>query len=241
MRIVRFIVILLLASCTVNARAPQIPNPVVEWNAMLFEVARAEDGLLTLKGVRTAAIMHLAIHDALNAIDPQFETYAYQDRAPSADAVAAVVCAAYAVAADQYPDKAEDFARLRDRWLEGVEDGPAKAAGEALGAASARASLARREGDRWNTEVDYQPHPMGPGVYAEFPDHSGTPQGFVFGAAWAQAEGFALTSADQFRAPPPPAIESDAYTRAYDEVREVGRFQSMTRTADQTHLALWWC
>ena len=81
---------------------------------------------------------------------------------------------------------------------------------------------------------------MGPGVYAEFSEHSGTPQGFVFGAGWAKADGFALDTADQFRAPPPPAIDSDAYTQAFNEVKDVGRFQSMKRTPDQTHLALWW-
>ena len=81
---------------------------------------------------------------------------------------------------------------------------------------------------------------MAPGVYAEFHEHSGTPQGFIFGAGWARARGFALTAPDEFRAPPPPDIESYAYVRAFDEVKQVGRFQSMTRTADQTHLALWW-
>ena len=81
---------------------------------------------------------------------------------------------------------------------------------------------------------------MAPGVYAEFPDHSGTPQGFVFGAGWAAARGFAMDDASDFRAPPPPAIDSEAYTRAFNEVKELGRFQSMRRTPDQAHLALWW-
>ncbi|GJL95934.1 MAG: haloperoxidase [Hyphococcus sp.] len=233
------LVLLLLAGFAFKARA-ETANPVVEWNELLLSTAQAEDGFLTLKGVRAAAIMHLAIHDSLNAIEDEFNTYAYHDRAPLADPGAALAHAAYDVAADQYPDKAADFAALRDRWLAKVDDSRAKSAGAAVGAAAARAALAKRVGDNWNTEVEYQLHPMGPGVYAEFPDHSGTPQGFVFGAAWAHAKGFALKSADQFRAPPPPAIDSDAYARAFNEVKEVGRFQSMTRTADQTHLALWW-
>jgi len=94
--------------------------------------------------------------------------------------------------------------------------------------------------DGWDTEVVYHFHPMGPGVYAEFAEHSGTPQGFVFGAGWSAAKPFVLRSADQFRSPPPPAIASEAYTRAYDEVKEVGRYQSKSRTPDQTHLAYWW-
>lgn len=62
----------------------------------------------------------------------------------------------------------------------------------------------------------------------------------MFGAGWAHARPFALLRADQFRVPPPPAIESDEYTAAFDEVKEAGRFQSRTRTTDQTHLAMWW-
>jgi membrane-associated phospholipid phosphatase len=50
----------------------------------------------------------------------------------------------------------------------------------------------------------------------------------------------ALTSASQFRVPPPPAIDSDAYTLAYNEVKEFGAYDSRVRTADQTHQALWW-
>lgn len=45
---------------------------------------------------------------------------------------------------------------------------------------------------------------------------------------------------DQFRAPPPPAIDSEEYAKAYNEVKEVGRFASRSRTPDQTHLAMWW-
>ncbi len=119
-------------------------------------------------------------------------------------------------------------------------DGPAKTRGIAVGKESAAAILKQREGDGWNTEAAYQFHPMAPGVYAEFPEHSGTPQGFVFGAGWAAVKPFTLRTQDQFRSPPPPAITSDEYTAAYDEVREVGRFESKTRTADQSHLAMWW-
>ena len=91
-----------------------------------------------------------------------------------------------------------------------------------------------------DAEAEYRWHPMAPGVYAEFQEHSGTPQGFIFGAGWAKTRGFALANPGQFRAPPPPKISSDAYTRAYNEVKEIGRFQSMNRTPDQTHIALWW-
>jgi hypothetical protein len=141
------------------------------------------------------------------------------------------------VAVDQYPDQQEVLATLRD---ESLPDIASRKSGLEVGEAAARAILREREADGWETEAEYQWHPMAPGVYAEFPDHSGTPQGFIFGAGWAGALPFALESHDQFRSPPPPAIESAAYTRAFDEVKRAGRFQSIARTVDQTHLALWW-
>ncbi len=212
----------------------------VEWNQALLEVAEAEDHFLTLKAVRTASMMHLAMHDALNSIDPRYETYRYQGEGAGADPIAAAVQGAWEVAVGQYPDRQTLFDSLRTRWLERVPDGEARARGLALGGAAAEAVVRSRDGDGWNTEAQYRFHPMGPGVYAEFNEHSNTPQGFVFGSGWGKARPFFLESAGQFRSPPPPSIESEAYTRAFDEVKEVGSEMSATRTDDETHQALWW-
>jgi membrane-associated phospholipid phosphatase len=213
---------------------------VVEWNERVLDIARAEDKFFTLKGVRTASMMHLAMHDALNSIDRRYAPYAYEADARGADPVVAVATAAHDVAVDQYPGSRAQLDEALQSWLLSSAEGPAKRRAIELGHAAAAAALAKRANDGWNTEVVYHFHPMAPGVYAEFAEHSGTPQGFVFGAGWSAAKPFVLTSADQFRSPPPPAIDSDAYTQAYDEVKSVGRYQSKTRTSDQTHLAYWW-
>jgi pimeloyl-ACP methyl ester carboxylesterase/membrane-associated phospholipid phosphatase len=226
-----------------NARVPDAPPDaqlLVAWNARLLATAEAEDRFLTLKGVRSAAMMHLAIHDAINAIDPRFRPYALDVDGRGADPIAAATQAAFAIASDQYPAQRDQWESLRGQWLHRVRDPQARAAGIALGDAAAQAVLSKRKDDRWDATASYQFHPMAPGVYAEFNEHSGTPQGFVFGAGWAGVEPFALQSPAQFRSPPPPAINSAEYTRAYDEVRTVGRFESRARTADQTHLAFWW-
>jgi hypothetical protein len=211
-----------------------------EWNETVLEIAEAEDGFLTLKGLRTVTMMHIAMHDALSSINGEYEIYAFGGVMPEANPVVAAAEAAFVVAADQYPDQQERLAALRDRWLGEIEAGEASETAKQLGNAAARAILANREGDGWDSEAEYRWHPMAPGVYAEFQEHSGTPQGFIFGAGWAKARGFALARPDEFRAHPPPEISSEAYTRAFNEVKELGRFQSMTRTPDQTHIALWW-
>lgn len=212
----------------------------VSWNERVMAIAVAEDGLLTLKGVRTASMMHVAMHDALNAIHVVYASYAYKAKATDAHPTAAAAQAAYQVTLDQYPGQQQQLEQERNRWLKTVEEGGAKEKGIALGKASAKEILMRRKDDNWNAEAEYTWHPMGPGVYAEFNEHSATPEGFVFGAGWAKAEPFMLTKQNQFRSPPPPAINSDEYTKAYNEVKEVGRFESTTRTSDQTHLAMWW-
>ena len=215
-------------------------DPVIEWNALILRLAEAEDGFLTLKGLRTATMMHLAMHDALSAIDGRYAPYTYESSTPGADPIAATMQAAFVVALDQYPDQEATFQSLRDRWLATVAKDESLDQGLDLGNEAAQAILRQRAGDGWDNDAEYQWHPMGPGVYAEFNEHSGTPEGFIFGAGWGTATPFALTRNDQYRVPPPPAIESAAYTAAFREVKDVGRFQSMTRTVDQTHLALWW-
>lgn len=236
-----------LAAASAAAAAPPAgrsaappAEPIVAWNELVLAVAEAEDGFLTLKGVRTAAILHLAVHDALNAIEPRYATWLQPPRTPGADPTAAAAEAAFAVASDQYPDRRPRFTAERDRWLARVADGAAKAAGIALGRAAAAAVLASRRHDRWDGDGTYEWQPPAPGVYAELGEHSGTPAGFVFGAGWARAEPFTLGDASRFRAPPPPPIDSAAYSRAFAEVKEVGARHSATRTADETHLAMWW-
>lgn len=239
----------LCAGCASSAGAEQpVGGPpggevVARWNATVLALAETEDGFLTLKGLRTAAMGHIAMHDALNHIEARFETYLPTGglpRMPGADPVATVAQAGYAVAIDQYPDREETLRTLRDRWLATVADEAARSAGVTLGNEAAAAVLAVRKGDGWNREAEYSWHPMGPGVYAEFHEHSDTPEGFVFGAGWASARPFLLETPEQFRSPPPPEIDSPEYAAALAEVQEVGRHESRTRTADQAHLAMWW-
>lgn len=231
------------ASPAAGTAAPEI---LIAWNEKVLTVAEAEDRFLTLKGLRTAALLHLAVHDALNTIEPRYQTYlpaeppGRGDPGEPRDPVAAAAEAAYRVAVDQYPDREETFGTELRRWLEEVAAAPGKELGRQIGAAAAERVLAARRGDGWDNEAEYRWHPMAPGVYAEFAEHSGTPEGFVFGAGWATARTFVLDGPSHFRSPPPPEIESAEYARAYAEVKEIGRYDSLTRTPDQTHLALWW-
>ena len=239
---ITFLGIVILAGCRTNKMAiDNYGNDIATtWNQKIMDMAVAEDGLLTLKGVRTSAMVHTAIHDALNTIAPEYSRYAYQGAPTSADPIAAAAYAAYEVAVDQYPDQKIELATILENCLKRVDEGGNKTRAKTLGEAVATAVLNKRREDQWNGEAEYTWHPMAPGVYAEFNEHSGTPEGFVFGAGWAKAKPFMLESQDQFRSPPPPEIASEEYTKAYNEVKEYGRSKSDFRTADQEHLAMWW-
>ena len=243
---------LLIASACLHvpeARSAPVAGPLadaaradvlVAWNRRVLTIAEVEDKFLTLKGVRTTAMMHIAMHDALNAIHSRYADYAYHTESVAADPVIAVAQAGYEVALSQYPSQQAHLHEELRRWLDPVADSARKSHGIALGKAAAAAILVKRQNDGWDRKAGYRWHPMGPGVYTEFREHSGTPQGFVFGAGWAAVTPFMLRAPDQFRAPPPPAIDSAEYTAAFNEVKDVGRYRSASRTPDQSHLAMWW-
>lgn len=69
-------------------------DEVFDWNVTGFD-ATVAGGQNNVVISRTMAMMHLAVHDALNAIDRRYEPYLYEGKAgPSADARAAIAAAA---------------------------------------------------------------------------------------------------------------------------------------------------
>jgi len=79
------------------------PALAVAWNQTVNEIAFAEDQFFTFKGVRAHAIMHIAIHDALNAVFPLYGQYAFRGIELFAHPIAAAAQAAHDVALAQYP------------------------------------------------------------------------------------------------------------------------------------------
>ncbi len=238
-----YIISSLALSCQSDDMAVKGYNPqiITSWNQTIMALAIEEDQLLTLKGVRTEGMMHIAIHNALNTIESRYEKFAFETADySSADPMVAIAQAAFEVGISQYPDKEEALIAERSKWLGPIVEGEAKTQGIRLGKEAADKIIMDRTNDQWNGQAEYSWHPMAPGVYAEFNEHSGTPEGFVFGAGWAVAKPFLLNASDQFRSPPPPAINSARYTDAFQEVKAYGGFESSSRSDDQRHLALWW-
>ena len=213
---------------------------LLDFNETIMLAAEREDGFLTLKGLRTSAIAHIAMHDVLASSDVSVSPLFIAVEPIESDLLPAVVQAAYAVASAEYPEQSGVWDSLRSKYLGNFSDDLQTQQAINLGQKTAHELLALRKGDNWDADADYQWHPMAPGVYAEFNEHSGTPEGFIFGSGWAKAKPFLLRSSDQFRSPPPPGIETIEYKNAFREVKSVGSAKSKSRTQEQTHLALWW-
>ena len=60
------------------------------------------------------------------------------------------------------------------------------------------------------------------------------------GPAGASVTPFALSAAGQFLPPAPPDLNSQAYTDAFIQVKSLGEKNSITRTADQTEIGIFW-
>ncbi|WP_083157990.1 vanadium-dependent haloperoxidase [Allomuricauda sp. CP2A] len=236
-----FLALFLLQSCSEKTINPEDYNPeiVIAWNEKVMDMAIAEDGLSTLKGLRTLSLMHIAMHNALNSIVPKYTSYNFTSEKIDGDPLATAAYAAYTIALHQYPNEKEALQEELEHWIKDISK-ETKEIAKNLGETTAISILQVRYNDGWDTESEYTWHPMAPGVYAEFNEHSGTPEGFIFGAGWAKAEPFMLPKQNYFRSPPPPEIQSESYTQAFNEVKEVGSTKSSTRTKDQAHLAMWW-
>jgi hypothetical protein len=207
----------------------------VAWNQLAYDIAFAEDEFLTFKGHRALAMMHLAMHDALNTIDPIYERYRYSGQQVTADPTAAAAQAGYEVLISQYPDQQTKLDAELASWLDTVPDGTPKSVGVELGKASAVAILAGRDHDGWDDQGTYS-FGDSPGQYRTTPSWDG----FVLQPGFRKAKPFALTSAKQFRPSSPPLLTSTAYAEAFDEVKTYGAANSQERSAEQSGYALWW-
>jgi hypothetical protein len=78
--------------------------------------------------------------------------------------------------------------------------------------------------------VPFVPVSHAPGVY----DVTGV------NSQWGDMAPFALHSIDQYVSDGPYSLTSAEYAVDFNEVKSLGRATSITRTADETHAALWW-
>ena len=208
---------------------------VIDWNEMTYTIANQHDHFYSFIGIRALTMTHIAIHDALNAIDRKYRPYAFSGNEPNADPTAACSQAAYEILMMVYPNREDTIKSVLNAWMDSVPEGNAKTRGIALGKKSAQAILQLRENDGHQANGDYTPMTK-PGDYQYTPEF----EGYVWKPDFSQVLPFTLDSLTQFRSPLPPELNSDAYTASYNEVKLYGTNNSDVRDADQTNFAHWW-
>jgi vanadium-dependent haloperoxidase-like protein len=202
---------------------------------------------------RMYAMAHVAIHDALNAIDRRSLPYVFDGAAgPLASPDAAVAAAARDVLVTLIgqlpaPQTCKDAAVLsvETDYAAALSDIPelAKMQGVEVGAAAATAILALRSDDGSDTLLQDFAYPQGtePGEYRFTP---GFDPPFAFAPGWGDVTPFVLRSSSQFHVRPPYAVTGKKYTRDFNEVKRLGGDGTSTspseRTADQTEIARFW-
>jgi hypothetical protein len=194
---------------------------------------------------RAMAIVHIAIFDAVNAIDGRHRSYTGLPPASrEASMKAAIAQAAHDALAALFPSQTATLdARLAED-LGHVENVRGERQGIDLGQRAAAAILARRAGDgsehaEPRVGVDFVPGDA-PGEWRQDPI-SLIP--LALGAHWGGVTPFVLDSADQFRVPPPPPLDSSEYAVAFEEVKRLGGDGIITptsRTEEQTFVGTYW-
>jgi hypothetical protein len=226
-------------------------DAVTDWNANAGKPASVGCNIGTHES-RMYAMMHIAIHDALNAIDRRYQPYLLDvPETPEVSVEAAVATAARDVLVPllgQLPP--ELFAACIPAAIAGVEadyvaalnaiaDGTSKAQGIAIGRAAADVVLALRMADGSDTPIFDFNYPDGtePGEYRSPP---GFPPNFAAAPGWGNVTPFVLKDGAQFRPGPPYAVTSKKYTADFNEVKRRGVKEGSTRTPEETQIAYFW-
>ena len=247
-----------LAAVAAPASAHRTPgsDAVSAWNANAGKAAIAaciSPGDDPLHESRMYAMTHLAIHDALNAIDRRSRPYAFNataKRGASPDAAVAAAARDVLVAlvrqiSAPFPPACVQagVASVETDYtsaLAAIPDGRHKARGIEVGQAAAAAILALRAADGSDTPlvVDNFPQGTAPGEYRFTP---GTP--FAFAPGWGGVTPFVLDHSSQFRPGPPYAVTGRKYAADLNEIKALGGDGVTTpsaRTPEQTEIALFW-
>jgi hypothetical protein len=181
---------------------------------------------------RVLAMVHAAMHDAVNGAEPRYETYAADVTDSRAHPEAAAAGAAHRVLSGLFPGLQASWDAALTNSLMTIHDARAKAFGVKLGAVVGQSILDTRVDDGWNDVDPFDPMPA-PGIWRP------TPPAFapMPEPQFQHVTPFTIESRTQFLLAAPPALTSISYQRAFAEVKAVGQDSSAARTADQTHVA----
>jgi hypothetical protein len=196
--------------------APASANTVTDWNSLAL-------GCITRTGPATGldvALVQLAVHNAIQAIERQYEPYLAAPTATGGESSnAAAAAAAYRVLSDNRvcPDSAQGTLDAAFApYLAGND------AGLAIGYAAGDALLAEYRPPTQSVIPEPFTGSTDIGKWRPTPP-ANAPMTFVYEV---NTKPFTLDTPSQFRPDPPPTLDSWVYAREYNEVKEIGSVTS---------------
>jgi hypothetical protein len=234
--------IALLGAVATSAWAAPVQSSVVtDWNAITMVCVAGQVAPVAIPGNRPnpsglldIALVHAALHDAVQANQGRFEAYQYEN--PALRGVgspeAAAAAAAYGVLVGLYGAGNPCLAAVTNPAVTYAGDPGLQAGNEAAAALLPlyRPSFALPDDPFTGGTApgEWRPTTTEPAV---------VPGAFRFLTVTAP---FVLNKNSQFRPPRQPPLSSVAYAREYNEVKALGSLTSTARTAEQTDLARFW-
>lgn len=202
-------------------------NVITEWNSLATEEASTTEDPVTL------ALMHIAMHDALNSVSRRYKPFVAASSVPEASPEAAAASAAHTVLSARLP---ANLTLMIDGELKSslapIPDGTAKTQGINLGKSVGQEVL-----DFYNpSQGSSLPLPTpGPGVWLAPAGVNSFPNTFPPSFPALTFKEVAL-----FRAPPPVSLTSAGYAADFNEIKTLGSINSQARTPEQTAIANFW-
>src|SRR6266849_3279079 len=220
-----------LSRCVGPVRA----NVITDWDEKAVAVVTPMSslgGTSPYMAVRMMGMVHAAMFDAVNSIEPRYRPYLAQLPAdPTTSKEAAAAAAAATILATIDPKTAGDMKAALAAYLAPLPEGVAKSDGVKLGLAVAEKVLEARANDGCDAPDAYLPRTT-PGVYV--------PTAITLSSMWPNMKPFAMSSPSQFRPKPPIALDSKEWATDFNEIKDYGGKISVKRTAQQTETALFW-
>ena len=229
--------IALVACGFLSGATPAVADVVTDWNAIA--VPSIATGVPTRLGgsfMLDIAMVHLAMHDAIQAYEGRYESYGAPIPNATGSPVAAAASAAHDVLANRFPAQAGSLDTALENYLAGL--GLQGDPGVGIGQDAAAQIVSLRTGDgSWPSNPEVFTGGTGPGEWRPTP-----PTFLAMQVPWlGNVVPFALNDASQiFPAPPPAHVTSGQYTLEYNEVKALGRATDSSRTPEQTALALFY-
>ena len=221
------------AAITRLASAAQ-QDAVTTWITVALQAVQGDASTPPI-ATRSLAMTSGAMFDAVSAIEGRPGYFVTRTAAPGTSLPTAVAVAAHRVLSYLYPVQQATFDAQLALSLASVTNGQSKDDGTALGQSIATAIITQRQTDGYDRFVTYSTN-SAPGAYVATAPNFAEP----LLANWGQVDPFTIDSGNQYRPAAPPALTSAEYTAALNEVKQIGRRDSTTRTADQTQIARFW-